>query len=175
MRKLKIYLAGPEVFLPDAVERGKELVALCLRNGVIGLYPLDNEIKPSPGLDLASAIRTANMQMIRDCDAIIANMIPFRGPSMDPGTAFEMGAGAILDKIVVGYTTDRRPYHERVAAWMPTHRNHKGELYDNLGMMVEEFEGGLLDNLMMAKDTVITTTAEKAIMEVLRQWNKHYA
>lgn len=41
---MKIYLAGPDVFLPDAVEIGRHKVAVCAAHGVTGLYPLDNEI-----------------------------------------------------------------------------------------------------------------------------------
>jgi nucleoside 2-deoxyribosyltransferase len=38
----KIYLAGPDVFLPDAVDIGRRKVDLCRRHGLIRLYPLDN-------------------------------------------------------------------------------------------------------------------------------------
>src|SRR5258708_1028231 len=35
------YLAGPEVFLPDAAEIGRRKKELCRRHGFEGLYPLD--------------------------------------------------------------------------------------------------------------------------------------
>ena len=41
---MKIYLAGPDVFLPDALEIGREKVAICARYDLIGLYPLDNTV-----------------------------------------------------------------------------------------------------------------------------------
>jgi nucleoside 2-deoxyribosyltransferase len=41
---MKIYLAGPDVFLPDAVEIGRRKVEICGRHGLVGLYPLDNAI-----------------------------------------------------------------------------------------------------------------------------------
>jgi nucleoside 2-deoxyribosyltransferase len=41
---MKIYLAGPDVFLPDAVDIGRRKAELCTRHGLIGLYPLDNAI-----------------------------------------------------------------------------------------------------------------------------------
>jgi nucleoside 2-deoxyribosyltransferase len=44
----RVYLAGPEVFLPDAVDIGRRKVELCTRHGLIGLYPLDNAITPRP-------------------------------------------------------------------------------------------------------------------------------
>jgi nucleoside 2-deoxyribosyltransferase len=40
----KIYLAGPDVFLPDAVELGRAKVELCAAYGLTGLFPLDNKV-----------------------------------------------------------------------------------------------------------------------------------
>jgi len=39
---MKIYLAGPDVFLPDALEVGKRKREICARHGLRGLFPLDN-------------------------------------------------------------------------------------------------------------------------------------
>src|SRR5690606_8586836 len=39
-----LYLAGPDVFRPDARERGRELKALCAEFGIEGLFPLDQEV-----------------------------------------------------------------------------------------------------------------------------------
>ena len=82
-------------------------------------------------------------------------MTPFRGPSMDVGTAYEMGAGAALGKIVVGYTTDgAEAYCEKVRKVHTLKRSEDGHLRDETGMSVEEFgvqEGrGLMDNLMLS-------------------------
>ena len=41
---MKIYLAGPDVFLPDALEIGRQKIDICRRHGLIGLYPLDNVV-----------------------------------------------------------------------------------------------------------------------------------
>ena len=40
----KVYLAGPDVFLPDAVSIGRRKKELCAHYGFEGLYPFDNEI-----------------------------------------------------------------------------------------------------------------------------------
>ena len=40
----KIYLAGPDVFLPNAIEEGERLKALCQDYGYEGLFPMDNVI-----------------------------------------------------------------------------------------------------------------------------------
>ena len=60
---MKIYLAGPDVFLPDAVELGRRKVALCARHGLTGLYPLDNAV------DLAA--KDASLQIFRGNEAMM--------------------------------------------------------------------------------------------------------
>ena len=157
---IRIYLAGPDVFLPDPVRRGAELKAQCAARGVVGLFPMDHDLPDAA--DRPRAIREANMAMIRCCDAVVANMTPFRGPSMDPGAAYEMGAASALAKLVVGYTADRRPYVDRVSAFMKVHRTADGVLRDQDAMSVEEFGLPLVDNLMMAHgvDAMFETAAE---------------
>ncbi len=144
----RLYLAGPDVFVADPAACGAELKAICAARGAVGLFPIDGDL--ADAADLPAAIRDANMAMIRSCDAVIANMTPFRGPSMDPGTAYEMGAAAALGKPVVGYTSDARSYVERVSAAMRIERTPDGRLRDPDGLSVEEFEAPLVDNLMMA-------------------------
>ena len=43
MPYLRAYLAGPEVFLPEAVAIGQRKKQLCAKYGFEGLYPFDNE------------------------------------------------------------------------------------------------------------------------------------
>ena len=91
--KIRVYLAGPEVFLPEPMEAGRRKCAVAERHGVVGLYPLD------AALDLrglgkhlqAARISEANEGLMRQADAVIANLTPFRGISVDSGTAFEVG------------------------------------------------------------------------------------
>ena len=164
----RIYLAGPDVFLPDPVAQGARLKGLCMHLDMTGLYPLDNII--AGAADLPGAIREANMALIRSCDAVVANMTPFRGPSMDPGTAFEMGAAAALGKLVVGYTADPRSYVERVSAFLQT-SDTDGTLRDPDGMAVEDFGVKLVDNLMMARGMdALFSTVEAAIAHVARHF-----
>jgi nucleoside 2-deoxyribosyltransferase len=35
---MKIYLAGPDVFLPDAVEIGRRKIGICRSRGLTGLW-----------------------------------------------------------------------------------------------------------------------------------------
>lgn len=153
----KVYLAGPDVFFQDAIARGAELKSLCTEHGLTGLFPLDNEVSSLEhgSYAMAAAIREANMELIKSCDGILANMTPFRGPSMDVGTAYEMGAGAALGKVVVGYVKgEKRGYVEKVKLVHKVEMAEDGQLRDEEGLAVEEFRHtggeGLVDNLMIA-------------------------
>ena len=90
---MKIYLAGPDVFLPDAIEIGKRKAEICALHRLTGLYPLDNAIDLSAG-DASLRIFKGNEAMMDAADAIIANLTPFRGPGADAGTVYELYGGA---------------------------------------------------------------------------------
>jgi nucleoside 2-deoxyribosyltransferase len=142
---MKIYLAGPDVFLPDAVEIGRRKVDLCTRYGLSGLYPLDNVIDLAAA-DASLQIFRANEAMMNAADAIIANLTPFRGPGADAGTVYELGYMAARGKLCFGYSNDSSLYAERVARFTEL-RTSEGRLTDAQGLTVENF--GLADNLMM--------------------------
>jgi nucleoside 2-deoxyribosyltransferase len=147
---MKIYLAGPDVFLHDAVDVGRRKVELCARHGLTGLYPLDNAI------DLAAHDLTAqnaslrifrgNETMMIAADAIIANLTPFRGPGADAGTVYELGYMAGRGKLCLGYSNDPTCYADRVRELTEVTSRY-GRLVDAQGLTVEDF--GLADNLMM--------------------------
>ena len=143
---MKIYLAGPDVFLPDAVEIGRKKVAICARYGVSGLYPLDNAVDLSAA-DASLAIFKGNEAMMEAADAIIANLTPFRGPSADAGTVYELGYMAGRGKLCLAYSNDPASYRERVARLYDVKASSDGLLIDPEGLTVEDF--GLPDNLMM--------------------------
>jgi nucleoside 2-deoxyribosyltransferase len=142
---MKIYLAGPDVFLPDAVEIGRRKAAICARHGVSGLYPLDNAIDRSAG-EVSLNIFKGNEAMMDAADAIIANLTPFRGFSADAGTAYELGYMAARGKLCLGYSNDPSIYAERVRRFIEV-KSQDGRLVDAKGLTVEDF--GLSDNLMM--------------------------
>jgi nucleoside 2-deoxyribosyltransferase len=142
---MKVYLAGPDVFLPDAVEIGRRKVALCLRHRLEGLYPLDNKIDLS-AKDASQCIFRGNEAMMNAADAIIANLTPFRGPSADAGTVYELGYIAARRKLCLGYSNDPSLYAARVARFTEL-KTSEGRLTDAQGLTVENF--GLSDNLMM--------------------------
>ncbi len=63
---MKIYLAGPDVFLPDAIEIGRAKKELCAKRGFRGLFPFDNEISDLVVGEIDQVIYRANVEMIRD-------------------------------------------------------------------------------------------------------------
>ena len=143
---MKIYLAGPDVFLPDAAAAGRLKKEVCARFGLEGLFPLDNEITGESGPELSLRIFRSNLAMMEEADAVIANLTPFRGPSADPGTVFELGYMAGRGKYCVGYSNVIDTYLDRALTLSTIRR--EGERYvDDQGWTVEDFS--LPDNLMI--------------------------
>jgi nucleoside 2-deoxyribosyltransferase len=140
---LKIYLAGPDVFLPNAREVGRRKVELCRELGFEGLFPLDEEPEVSGD---AFGIFRGNCALMREADIGLFNLTPFRGPSADPGTVFELGFMFANAKQLYGYTSDPRIYLDRVASSFETAETGTGPR-DRNTFAVENF--GLRDNLMI--------------------------
>jgi nucleoside 2-deoxyribosyltransferase len=134
------------VFLRDVIEIGKRKAAICTRHGVTGLYPLDNTVDLSAA-DASLSIFKGNEAMMDAADAIIANLTPFRGPSADAGTVYELGYAAGRGKLCLAYCNDPTPYYrDRVARIYDVTTSADGRLVDPDGLTVEDF--GLPDNLM---------------------------
>jgi len=151
----KVYLAGPEVFLRNAIEAGVAKVELCARYGLEGKYPLDAQLDLG-SLALAErayAIARANEGLIGECDAVIANLTPFRGPGMDTGTAYEVGFMRGTGKPVFGYSNQHLSFFDRVRKFDPKPLKKRAgaeatmAFEDSDRMGVEQFE--LAENLMI--------------------------
>jgi nucleoside 2-deoxyribosyltransferase len=143
----RIYLAGPEVFLPNALEVGAEKRRVAAEAGFEGVFPLDNALDLA-GLDKveqARRISLANEGLMRSCAALVANLTPFRGVSMDAGTAFEVGFMRALGRPVAGYTNARDDYRERSHAFRTGTAHHFDA--DRPHIEIEDF--GLAENLMI--------------------------
>lgn len=179
-----IYLAGPEVFLAEPVAAGEEKKAMIEQMNqshdwpfrLEGLYPLDNEIPDfKPNFATGIRIYQANIAQMDKADFILANMVRFRGPSMDVGTAFEMGYGAGTGKGVFAYYESAPFYGEKESPGNYKQRviEHfdlaKDASKDADGISIETF--GMSDNLMMigaldASGAEIYPTFEAAIMAI---------
>ncbi|GLK71677.1 nucleoside 2-deoxyribosyltransferase [Ancylobacter dichloromethanicus] len=154
MKTPHLYLAGPEVFRPDAAAAGKRLKQIAQRAGAEGVFPLDGE----PVHD-AEAIKRRCSEMIDAADAVVANITPFRGHHMDPGTAWEIGYAEARGKPVHLWSNDPRPLRDRIPAGVELDADG---WRDDDGHLVEDFE--LAENLMIAADAgPVWETAEKAM------------
>jgi len=134
----KIYLAGPSVFDPDWEEQANAMKAACAARGAIGLYPKDNQVDmPADAFAHGLKIYEVDRDLVHECDGVVADFTPFRGPSADVGTVWEMGYGYGLGKAVAAFSRDRREFKTRILEWLPK--------LD--GRAIEAFE--MADNLML--------------------------
>jgi len=150
---MRVYLAGPDVFLPDPLARAAVLKAVCARHGLVGVSPLDAlaDGDPPAWATLAEPFRIArrNEAHIEGCVALVANLTPFRGPSADVGTVFELGYMRALGRPVFGWTNSGAAFAARSRAFcglvaQPT----AGGWRDGEGLLVEDF-APFADNLMI--------------------------
>ncbi|AFK61042.1 nucleoside 2-deoxyribosyltransferase [Advenella kashmirensis WT001] len=158
----KVYLAGFDVFRPDAASYGQWLKALCARHGFAGLYPLDNAAPPQlSGAALADWIYRANIALIEQADCVMANLNPFRGLEPDSGTVFEVGYAVARGKPVWVYTEQIQPLVAQAGV-----QTQDGRVVDAQGYTVEDF--GMNLNLMIACSTQIVQGDALACLQAMQ-------
>ena len=117
-KKPQVYLAGPTVFEEDPTGIFEEMKKICLKHGIEGVSPLDNQIGLegiAPGKDLILKIVQADFDLMDKLDGGIFCLDPFRrSTEMDPGTAVEIGYMKAQKKPLAGWTKDGREYPEKV-------------------------------------------------------------
>jgi len=149
----RVYLAGPDVFLPDAEAWAARRAAICGRHGLAAVSPLDSLADEAAWAHLPEWQRIAlrNEAHIRGCQAVIANLTPFRGPSADVGTVYEVGYARALGLAVFGYTNCPVPFTQRSMDYVLTHSvatGSPGRVWrDGDGLLIEQFKRH--DNLMI--------------------------
>ena len=134
------YLAGPDVFLPDARAHADRKVGICARHGIVGRPPLIEDVDSLRAMPDEQAWRTIfgkDLAMMAECGAVIANLTPFRGASADAGTLVELGWFLGRGLPVFGYSNSAAPFDERSRA----------QVRAVPGLSVAGF--GLPDNLMI--------------------------
>lgn len=146
-RRPRAYLAGPEVFLADKAEVFAAKAALCARHGIEAAPPMDAAVLAPQGR-LSRLIYARNIRLMGEADLIVANLSPFRGPSADVGTVFELGYGLAKGLPVFGYSNDPRSFRDKVEVLFgPATPGENGQVYDRDGLAIEDM--GLTDNLMI--------------------------
>lgn len=147
---MRIYLAGPELFLADAAGIAAAKRGICAAHGLTGIFPTDPQAAAQPAAEPEwYRLYLANEAHIRGCDALIANLTPFRGPSADPGTVYELGFMRALGRPVFGFMNTSARFGSRTLAALgrEARRRADGTWEDAEGMAVEDFD--LHDNLMI--------------------------
>ncbi|NTJ62576.1 nucleoside 2-deoxyribosyltransferase [Agrobacterium rhizogenes] len=160
---MRAYLAGPEVFLPNAREILDRKIALARRYGFTPVSPGDlavpeTETRRQRGL----AISSINEKLMTSADLIIANLTPFRGVAADIGTAFELGFMCARGCPAFAFSNCTDNHFERVSklyggdVQLGEDGRHRGPD----GMSLENFD--MTDNLMLdggiaVRDGVIVT------------------
>lgn len=168
----RVYLAGPDVFLPDSRDVFARLRAACARLGLEGVEPSDGGLAESGAQgatddELAQRIFEGNVRLIHACDGVIANLCAFRGLEPDSGTVFEVGYAVALGKPVVGYGVAPGTYAERVGAALPCTRAADGTLRETVsGAMVEGLGQRL--NLMLTCSAGLEADADAALERLAR-------
>ncbi|WP_372620008.1 nucleoside 2-deoxyribosyltransferase [Falsiroseomonas sp.] len=138
------YLAGPDVFLPNAAAHAARKAAICAAHGITALPPLNEDIATLAGMteeDAWRAIFAKDLAMMERADLVIANLTPFRGASADAGTLVELGWFLGRGRPIFGYSNSATPFAERSATLL-------ARVPDPMaGLTVGGF--GLPDNLMI--------------------------
>jgi nucleoside 2-deoxyribosyltransferase len=147
----RVYLAGPDVFLPTAKELAEAKKKLCIAYGFEGLVPADKKLDLSAiptNYGKGVAIYRADIDLMRRADFGIFQLTPFDGLSADVGTVFELGWMTAAGKPCIGYTNSALDMIDRVKAMGHTISiDAQGWPVDERGMRQEDF--GMADNLMI--------------------------
>ncbi len=145
-----VYLAGPVVFAADGRARLEARRAVCAGLGLVAMTPFDPWDDPPAWADwpVWKRIAARNEARIRACAGVIADLSPFRGPSADVGTVYEVGFARALGRPVVAFSTDASLFVARSVAFVGAAARRDGDGWrDGEGMELESF--GCRDNLMI--------------------------
>ncbi|MFK0164116.1 nucleoside 2-deoxyribosyltransferase [Rhizobium sp. NPDC090279] len=147
---MRAYLAGPEVFLPNAREILDRKIALARSYGFTPVSPGDlavpeTETRRQRGL----AISAINEKLMTSADLIIANLTPFRGVAADIGTAFELGFMCARGCPAFAFSNCADNHFERVSKLYggEVHLGADGRERGPDGLSLENFD--MTDNLML--------------------------
>lgn len=163
-----VYLAGPERYDANAVERYAQMKALCAQHGLYAVVPTD-EVPGIPRAETGDPYTDAYLtflrqqQHVRDCDILLADLNDFHGWEPDSDTAFECGMAFQLGKRMYGYMERTLRMIDRIP-----NRGPEAEYRDQCGCNAEDFEYPI--NLMFAASMPIFEAGEfaSALEQMLR-------
>ncbi len=186
MRRLKtLYLAGPDRDYPEAEALIARKRALCASLDLSARLAGDEvRLSANAGELQAREIYAGALANLRACDAVVANLTPWRGPACDPATAFEVGFASALGKPVLAYLNvedeEDADYRSRVEAWLGAMPDGSGVWRDANGCAVEDLdlpETPLLWAearrlfVIVTPDPLGDLTGLELCLEALREWD----
>ena len=152
-----VYLAGPDLWVPDAAAHQRRQAALCVEAGLTAITSkLGAGVTEAERSEVhARILYTEALSDLRRADALIANLSPWRAPSCDPTTAFLAGFAAALGKPVFAYANiaeeEEADPRGRIEAWMGATPDVDGRWRDGAGAENEDFY--LPETLMLWAET----------------------
>jgi nucleoside 2-deoxyribosyltransferase len=153
MRRIDtVFLAGPDLWFPEAQDHLARKVARCAEEGLTAVAaPGEGLVETEPSEAMAREIYAQALERLRKADAVIVNLTPWRGPNADPGTAFEAGFAAALGKPVFAYlnvtSEDEAEYRGRVEVMVGATPGEDGRWRDLDDAEIEDF--ALPENVML--------------------------
>lgn len=172
-RPPRIYLAGPDVFFADAAAHFDALEARCAALGLRGFRPSDGGLSQGlggSGDTIAERIYQGNVELLRDCDAVLANLMPFRNAiEPDSGTVFEVGMAVALGRPVAGIVPGiAEPLETRVARHCGVRLDAAGQGWcRSHGYLIESFGQPL--NLMLSRSVALFGDEAQALAWLARR------
>lgn len=185
MRRIEtLYLAGPEIWFSNAGAHFGLRQHLCAEAGFTMLLPDAESLRElEPGEVMAREIYAERVARMRRADAGIVNLTPWRGPTADPGAAFEAGFLSGLGKPVFAWMNipdeQDAEYRDRIDAHIGAQLDEDGVWRDGSGALIEDF--GLPETTMLwaearrlfvivTPDTMSDVTGLQLCLQALRQY-----
>lgn len=165
MNQPRVYLAGPDVFEPDAVQRFARLSQLASQHGLDAIVPLEDLSTLPPKLtraEIAQRLFANNVARLDAADGVVANLRDFRGTEPDSGTVFEVGYAVACGIPVVGYGVPTPEYAARASQQLATWRDASDVLREQ-GSDIEVEDFGQRLNLMLACAIELADDADAAL------------
>lgn len=134
-----VYLADLVRYREDRDEQYALMRELCARHGLRAVTPCDWAEGQKETFCYNPYAKAGNLaenyhQLIRGCDAVIADLNHYKGYECSNDVSFECGVGFELNKKLFGYMNDVRPCIEKIP-----HLGEKAGFRDGNGCSVENF------------------------------------
>lgn len=114
---VRVYFADNSRLWPEtkAVRQRERIEALCNKHGIDAVWPAEHCSFPEDfslkAADVKTVLTKSALVTVPDMSAVIAEASPFRGPSLNPVIAFELGIAALLGLPIFAWTSANYARH----------------------------------------------------------------